>query len=86
MRSSTTSSGTDSAPSAARGMGMSSGNGTQGAPHSAASRASSPPCATASTWPPAARASCTASRVSSVLPENETAMTSVERSTNDGGS
>ena len=52
------------------------GTGTTGAPHSPASRASSPPEVTTTMLAPAAAASPAASTVSSVSPENDMANTS----------
>ena len=84
MRSKASSDGTASAPMAARGIGMPSGTGRCGAPRSWARSASRPPADTASTRAPSLMASPTASRVSSVSPENETATTSVLSSTKFG--
>ena len=66
-------------------MGMSAGSGTWGACHSGARTASSPPAVTTTIRAPAAAAAWAASRVSSVLPENDTAKHSVPGPTNDGG-
>ncbi len=86
MRSKAMRGGTATAPSPARGMGMSSGTASTGAFHSSASAPSSPPWVTARTRAPASRASWTAVTVSSVLPENDTATTRVDSSMNDGAS
>jgi hypothetical protein len=77
--------GTTSAPSPARGIGMSSGTGTWGACHDGARAPSSPPPHTTTMWAPAPAAEEAASIVSSVLPENDTAKHSVPGPTNDGG-
>ena len=74
------------APIPARGMGMPSGTRRTGARHDDANSSNSPPEQTTSILPPAAAAVVAASTVSSVLPEKDSAITSVESSTNDGGS
>ena len=56
----------------ARGIGMSAGSGTHGAPHAAASSAELAAAGDSTTMrAPAAAASVAASTVSSVLPEND---------------
>ena len=64
------------APRPVRGWGMPGGMRTTGTSHASASRASSPPMVMATTRAPARAASVTASTVSSVSPEKDTAKTS----------
>jgi hypothetical protein len=77
---------TDMAPMAARGWGMSRGSGTTGARAEAASSASRPPPVTATSGDPRRTASAAAETVSSVLPLNDEAITSVDGPTNAGTS
>ncbi len=67
-------------------MGIEGSNGTSGAPHSCARLASSPPEAITTIRAPAAAAAVAALTVSSVLPENELAMTKVSGPTHPGHS
>ncbi len=69
-----------------RGIGIDASNCTTGAPHSRAIRARCPPAVTATSRAPAPTALCTAAMVSSVLPENDTAITRVSGPTNPGHS
>ena len=85
-RSSTSSGGTDTAAIPARGMGIDGSSRTTGAPHSRAMRARCPPAVTATSRAPAPTAPCTAAIVSSVLPENDIAITRVSGPTNPGHS
>lgn len=84
--SSTTSGGIDTAPMPARGIGMSEGRATHGAPQSSASDASCPPEESTTIRAPLAAACVAASTTSSVLPENEMAKQSVPSPTNEGHS
>ena len=83
MRNNDTNSGATSAPSAARGM-QPVGHGTWTKPCDAARSASAPPLEIVTTVPPASSAPCVIESVSSVLPEYETAKTSVCGPTNAG--
>ena len=68
------------APMPARGMGMVASIGTQGTPRSSAIAPRRPPAVMTTSRAPVAAASDAASTVSSVLPENDTASTSVPSS------
>ena len=75
------STGAAMAANPARGMGMEASTSSTGAPHESASALRRPPVQTATICPPRSAAMLAAESVSSVSPENDTANTSVRRST-----